>query len=397
MKLDLLTYAVKQYFYEQAACLSEEYKDRFRFATTGAYFDPKWVSHCAGINIRWGNWLSRRSHPRLDSRFVIPFWGEQWKQWSCRMARSHYSYFAAHDRVAQKLANRMPAPKMLIAADTGAESLFRIWNDQTYRVLDLTIGLPQSRSRIYDKARSLNNQQDIHFDYPGEWELQRYQYEVENADHILCGSEFVKSTCLEHGLSADKLTVIPYGFDNTQFQPSPTWNAQCSPIKIVFVGTLCHRKGSHLLLEAYQNVRQIFPNTELHIYGNIINAPESVPENTIFHGRVPIETLAKDLPQMHLMVFPTYFEGSSLSIYLALASGVPVITTPNCGSIVDSSCGWIMTEITGTHLTDIMNEALTNLDRLETMHIKASEKASHYTWNAYGKRIKEFTRKHLSN
>jgi glycosyltransferase involved in cell wall biosynthesis len=392
-RLDILAYAVSHHSFEQAAHLSAHFPG-YRLATF-SYLDPKWVTWVSSWSTGWARKLAKRSHPKLSSDFVLDHPSEQVRQLCCRLLGQPFSYFRAHDRMATRLTRKLAPPKNLICVDTGAEQLFQAWSQGTKRILDLTIGLPQTRSRIYDRARQAPGMDKVEFHYPGEWELDRYAAEIELADSILCPSEFVRDSCLEEGVSAEKCQVIPYGFDTELFSPDPAWNVSEGAWRCVFVGTFCYRKGSHILISILPELRRRFPGLELHIFGQVLDPPPEDIPGMVFHGHVPQAILARELRKMHLMIFPTYFEGSAYAVYQALASGVPVLTTRNCGSVVDDSCGRVLDFPNTDAFAEKVAEALENPERLYQWHENAPRHASRYSWDVYGQRIVKYMRKEL--
>jgi glycosyltransferase involved in cell wall biosynthesis len=104
---------------------------------------------------------------------------------------------------------------------------------------------------------------------------------------------------------------------------------------------------------------------------------------------VPQEVLAAQLPQMDVMAFPTLFEGSAYVVYQALASGVPVITTRNAGSIVDGSCGILLPENTAEALRDALAGCARDRSALANLAAAAPARVRQYTWRHYGDRLSD--------
>ncbi|HEY1109046.1 MAG TPA: glycosyltransferase family 4 protein, partial [Opitutaceae bacterium] len=310
-------------------------------------------------------------------------------QAAARLLRRPYSYFAAHDRMARRIVRDFAPPKVLLAIDTGAESLFRAWQGKVRRVLDLTIAVPQYRAHIFSAAEADPRNAGVSFHHPGGWELTRYAAEVQLADLILCPSDFVMDSCRFVGVPESRLRLLPYGFDPGVFAPPDTPPAATEPLCIVFVGTFCTRKGSHLLLPAFASVRAAHPEAELHVFGDVQDAPAATPPGVVFHGRIPQPELALQLRRMHLMAFPTLFEGSAYAVYQALASGVPVITTRNCGSIVDDSCGVLLREPDAAGLRESLLRLAGDRAALHRLALAAPARVRDYTWMNYGSRLQE--------
>ena len=382
----ILSYGFSHHLFHQAAELSHHFPDA-RVATS-SFVPEKTVRRAARFSPRLGTYLARRSHPAVPTQMVKTYTVEQWWQIGARLLKRPYSYFAAHDRMARRITRDFNPPKVLLAVDTGAESLFRIWGSQTTRILDLTIAVPQYREHIFRAAAADPANAGVEFHYPGQWEIDRYATEVAAADLILCPSEFVRDSCLFLGTPAEKLRILPYGFDPARFTPRDQPANIRGPFQVLFAGLFCHRKGSHLLLPAFERLRNSFPDAELHVFGEVMDRPARLPNGVTLHGRIPQSELAAKFRSMDVMAFPTLFEGSAYVAYQAMASGLPVITTRNCGSLVDKTTGHIMPQISIDSLHAALVDAATNRAQWHQRGQQAATKVREYSWQHYGDRLK---------
>jgi glycosyltransferase involved in cell wall biosynthesis len=107
--------------------------------------------------------------------------------------------------------------------------------------------------------------------------------------------------------------------------------------KILFLGSLEHRKGPDTLIKAFVAVRAGFPQVELHLYGNGEAAYLEFLKNLVlpeiaagvkFRGYC--HDISRALPDYDLMVVPSRAESFSLVTIEAMLAGLPVIAT-RCG------------------------------------------------------------------
>lgn len=162
------------------------------------------------------------------------------------------------------------------------------------------------------------------------WQVDRLDKEIELANHILVGSSFAKETFLMEGVPAEKIEVIPYGADTSLFKPAECKIINHNQFNVIFVGQLSQRKGLSYLLRAYERIHG--PGTSLTLVGQLQDDGESLmPWRYLYRHipHVPRVELARLYQQADVFVFPTLVEGMGLVVVEAMASGLPVITTPN--------------------------------------------------------------------
>jgi glycosyltransferase involved in cell wall biosynthesis len=180
--------------------------------------------------------------------------------------------------------------------------------------------------------------------------VQQEQREQDLADHIICGSNFVKDSLIARGVNANKISVVALGRRKNEQLAYPNTNRQTPQergdgLKILFAGTVGLRKGIPYLLEALRLIKGKIPFT-CKVAGSIEIKPQYVADyrNVCdFMGRVPRSQMADLYAWADVFVLPSICEGSAMVIYEALTLEIPVITTPNSGSIVrDKVDGFII-------------------------------------------------------
>ena len=87
-------------------------------------------------------------------------------------------------------------------------------------------------------------------------------------------------------------------------------------------------------------------------------------------------------------MLPTLVEGMALVHLEAMACGLPVITTPNCGSIVSNSKeGFIIPIRKVQKLASKIEEIVEDRDLRKKMSIRCKKKAMRYTWENYSEKL----------
>ena len=146
--------------------------------------------------------------------------------------------------------------------------VFQQWKHKSFLILDLSIAIPQYKLTL---AKEYNSDEEFIYnqtkdDGPA---YGIYAKELELADLILCGSEFVRDSCLSVGTDPAKLMVLPYGADLVKFSNKNSQHQNGEKVKIAFVGAVNYRKGADVVLKAWKNILKDFPLAELHFYGNL--------------------------------------------------------------------------------------------------------------------------------
>ena len=122
-------------------------------------------------------------------------------------------------------------------------------------------------------------------------------------------------------------TVIPNGVDGRRFSPADV-RKELQPT-ILFVGTYEQRKRGRFLMEIFANViRPALPDARLWMVSR--DAPPA--PGVVQWGRVDDDTLIDLYRRAWVFCLPSTYEGFGIPYAEALATGTPVIATPNPGS-----------------------------------------------------------------
>jgi glycosyltransferase involved in cell wall biosynthesis len=207
--------------------------------------------------------------------------------------------------------------------------------------------------------------------------------ELEEADLVLVPAAFTRETLLAHGVAPGKIRVLPRGVDSLRLAPAPRG---AGPFRALYVGQVCLRKGIRHLLAAWRRLR--LPDAELILVGSV-------------HDEVrPLLSRYRDLPGIRLtghladpapeyraascFVLPTLDEGSAKVTAEAMAAGLPVVTTPEAGSlVVDGETGCLVPAGDAERLADCL-AALAARPALRAALGEAARAAVlPYTWDRY--------------
>lgn len=197
------------------------------------------------------------------------------------------------------------------------------------------------------------------------------------------------------GLDPDRVVVVPNGSRTDIVQPAP-W----PPTPAVgFVSGAAPRRGIEELLEAIRLVREIVPETELHLF-LAATGPESAAyldrlrssladdlRTTI--GSVPYASLGQALGNTCVVVIPTpahpYWDSvAPIKLFDAMAAGRPIVTTPRAATaaVVDrEGVGLVATGDRPTDLADAIVTLLRDPERARSLGDVARRAAvDRYDW-----------------
>jgi glycosyltransferase involved in cell wall biosynthesis len=155
--------------------------------------------------------------------------------------------------------------------------------------------------------------------------------------------------------------------------------------RILFVGQLSQRKGIKYLLEAVKQLR--IPQLELTLVGGIVGSGKGLiayRDDFQHVDNVPHYEVHHYFQRADVFVYPSLHEGSAIAIYEALASGLPVITTPNSGSVVrDGVDGFVVPIRDVDALTEKILALWENDEMRKEMGRNARSHSERFTWETY--------------
>ncbi|MBT2562760.1 glycosyltransferase family 4 protein [Pedobacter sp. ISL-64] len=215
-----------------------------------------------------------------------------------------------------------------------------------------------------------------------------------DADYVLVNSDFVKNTFLDNGYREDIVKVIYFGVREDFVGLKTDWSfVKKDAVHLIFIGHFCFRKGARILIEAIKELNERGVSVVLDVLGIVddLKIPD-IPSNIVFHGIFLYDELKDHLKNSDLYVFPTFAEGSSRAAMEAMASGLPVITTENCGvPIVHDETGVIIPINNSMILADEIERLINDKMLREKIGRSASKLISEkYTWGIYKKNLVDF-------
>ncbi len=215
-------------------------------------------------------------------------------------------------------------------------------------------------------------------------DLERREWDL--ADLILCGSEFVRDGVKHCGGPVERCIVVPYGVErpiSRQVRP-----IRKGPLRVLCVGEAGLRKGVTYLSQAAEMLGN---EAEFRWVGTVSlnhEAKRRVAERIDLRGVVPHTQISEHYEWADVFCLPSVCEGSATVIYEALMSGLPVVTTPNAGSIVQNNeDGFIVPIRCATSLRDALLKLHQDRELLRAFGMAAMRAAERASLAAYTQRL----------
>ena len=194
------------------------------------------------------------------------------------------------------------------------------------------------------------------------------------SDLVLVPSEFVRRAVVELGGHPERIATVPYGIDKGWLDrvDAPV------PGRVLFVGSVGLLKGGHYLAAASRILRRRHAACEFRSVGpyrpEVIRHPAF--KGPTYVGQVPRSRVVDEFRRADVFVLPTLCDSFALVHLEAMACGVPVITTPNCGSVVrDGVDGFIVPIRDAAAIADKVELLLTDRALRARMGRSARERA----------------------
>lgn len=209
------------------------------------------------------------------------------------------------------------------------------------------------------------------------------------ADMIVCGSEFVRQSVITAGGPGSRCVVIPYGID----QPTangPRLLDRTRRLRVLTVGAVGLRKGSPYVLAA---ARVLGGLCEFRVAGPLQASAKAIAElrDTVdLLGAVPRVQIAKHYAWADVFLLPSICEGSATVVYEALGHGLPVVTTPNAGSVVTHGQNGFIVPIRDVGaIVQALRYLMADEQRYSAMSASALAAAKTYSFERYAAKLVE--------
>jgi glycosyltransferase involved in cell wall biosynthesis len=286
-----------------------------------------------------------RFHPDLPSDRVVSFTTDALRAKVTQGARSttedaylhHLSIGADFARNVNRHLMRQnldPAVDCFFGFDTGCLETLQLLRERNLRtVVDQIDPARVEEDLVKREIEKWPGWQRVPGRIPEEY-YDRLSAEWQAASLVIVNSNWSKNALIAQGVPQQKLIVTPVAFEPAS-EPSPPRAVRTGPLTVLWLGTVNLRKGIQYLMEA----ARLLTGTDLKfiVAGPIAisdSAVRSAPANLKFVGKVSRDETRRWYRAADIFVLPTISDGFAITQIEAMAEGLPVVTTPNCGEVV---------------------------------------------------------------
>jgi glycosyltransferase involved in cell wall biosynthesis len=214
--------------------------------------------------------------------------------------------------------------------------------------------------------------------------------EMELADLVLVPSSFAEMTVRSFH-PHKRLAQAFYGVD-LDFWNGPKKKQERQTLRFIYAGQLSLRKGTPILLEAWD--KAALRGAELELVGSWQLAETkrlSLPRGVTLLPPCSPNELRDRYLAADVFVFPSFFEGFGLVLLEAMACGLPVIASDSSAApdVMTESCGRLTPSGNVDALVENLRWFAKDCDQLPTMSRAARAQAERCSWDNYRRSVSE--------
>jgi glycosyltransferase involved in cell wall biosynthesis len=223
---------------------------------------------------------------------------------------------------------------------------------------------------------------------PALWRSFQEITSFKKADALIAVSDYVGETTKELVHFKLAYTTIHNFIDVHRFKNKGKNTVEHN--SIVFIGTICEKKGVKQLVEAFPLIKEMIPTVKLHLVGRDWKSKEIKSytsyiktliasehlNDIIFHGSVSYEDIPIMLEKAQVCVYPSHMESFGLTLVEAMAMEKPIVFSaipPFKEIITDTISGVACNPLDATDIAEKILLLLKNKEFALRIGIKARE------------------------
>jgi len=223
----------------------------------------------------------------------------------------------------------------------------------------------------------------------------RAKQEWSAADVVIVNSDWTRQALIQQGCDSRKLELLPLAYEPSNLNKLESGHND-KKLQVLWLGNVIIRKGIQYLVEAARLL--VNEPVQFLVAGPIGIRKEAVaaaPNNIDWLGLIPRPMVSKLYCQGDIFIFPTLSDGFGITQLEALAHGLPVITTPNCGRVVEEGqTGFIVPPRSPEAIAEAVMQFVRSPDLAPTMSSACVVAARRYSVASYADQLVKIIRRH---
>lgn len=220
----------------------------------------------------------------------------------------------------------------------------------------------------------------------GYYERARLEWSL--ADVTLVNSEWSRAALIQQGAPRERIEIIPLAFESETSEPEPE-QRPTGGVTVLWLGSVILRKGIAYLVEA---ARELVGEPVKFLVAGPMGIRETArrqaPSNIEWLGAVPRSEAHRLYRSADVFVLPTLSDGFAITQVEALAHGLPVVATPNCGAVVeDGRTGFLVPARDARALAAALRRFIHEPGLANRMRPACRAEAARYSVSAYADRL----------
>lgn len=242
------------------------------------------------------------------------------------------------------------------------------------------------------------------------WDLLTQRYAMRNNNATIFLTKDARDLYLnKHGLKEDSTRIIPVGYSKIFKKIEKDKAREITGLKgapvILWVAFLQRRKNPMLVIDAFRDLVEEFPEARLYMIGSgemeaaitdMISRDADLKGRVIMKGFIPNNELPQYMSASDIYVLASDSEGFGISVVEAMACGnAPVLTDlPSFRGITDDGkCGMHFPANDKEALKDSIRKLIKDKMFLQELSARAEQRAKFYTWESTAKNLVKAYRK----
>ena len=213
----------------------------------------------------------------------------------------------------------------------------------------------------------------------------RYKKLADAGSHFIAATEFMKGQLIDLGFPEDKISVVPFGINLSDFSFREDYNPTN---QVMMIGRMVEKKGFEYAIRAVAELQKRDKSVTLNLFGEgplrgeleRLTQKLKLTGQVHFHGYTPISEIIQKLDEHAVLLAPSVTaedgdkEGLPNTILEGMAKGIPVIATDHAAipeAIQNGKTGFLTHERNIEQISDKISYVVEGADNIDEIRYAA--------------------------